>query len=68
MSAYVLFQFDPTNRYVLSNQVEFEHRTPKADDVIQGERLPGKTVEEKQEFPVEGELEHITSNCSMGSE
>ena len=28
-------QFDPTNRFVLSNQVDFQHRTPKPDDVIQ---------------------------------
>lgn len=28
-------QFDATNRFVLSNQVSFEHRTPKPDDVIQ---------------------------------
>ncbi|EAQ82261.1 hypothetical protein [Blastopirellula marina] len=27
-------EFDPTNRYVLSNEVAFEHRTPTADDVI----------------------------------
>lgn len=32
---YDKFEFDPTNRYVLSNQVDFEHRTPTADDVIQ---------------------------------
>lgn len=27
-------EFDPTNRYVLSNQIGFEHRTPNADDSI----------------------------------
>ena len=27
-------EFDPTNRYVLSNEVDFEHRTPAADDTI----------------------------------
>ena len=27
-------EFDPTNRYVLCNQVDFEHRTPRPDDVI----------------------------------
>ena len=27
-------EFDPTNRFVLSNQVDFEGRTPTADDVI----------------------------------
>ncbi len=27
-------EFDPSNRYVLSNEVAFEHRTPTADDVI----------------------------------
>lgn len=32
---YDKLQFDPTNRYVLSNQVGFEHRTPKPDDRIQ---------------------------------
>ncbi|MCX7048069.1 MAG: hypothetical protein NTX50_21600 [Candidatus Sumerlaeota bacterium] len=26
--------FDPTNRYVLANEVDFEGRSPKADDVI----------------------------------
>ncbi|WP_437201300.1 hypothetical protein [Planctomicrobium sp. SH664] len=31
---YDKLQFDPTNRYVLSNEVEFEHRTPTAADVI----------------------------------
>ncbi|QGJ70342.1 Hypothetical protein PBC10988_20370 [Planctomycetales bacterium 10988] len=28
-------QFDPTNRYVLSNEVNFEHRSPRASDQIQ---------------------------------
>lgn len=32
---YDKLQFDPTNRLVLSNQVDFEGRTPNADDVIQ---------------------------------
>lgn len=32
---YDKLEFDPTSRYVLSNQVDFEHRSPKADDVIQ---------------------------------
>ncbi len=31
---YDKLQFDPTGRYVLGNQVDFEHRSPKADDVI----------------------------------
>ena len=31
---YDKLQFDPTNRFVLSNQVKFEHRTPTADDRI----------------------------------
>ena len=31
---YDKMQFDPTNRYVLSNEVAFEHRTPTADDTI----------------------------------
>ena len=32
---YDKLEFDPTNRYVLANQVDFEHRSPKPDDVIQ---------------------------------
>ncbi|HIE99456.1 MAG TPA: hypothetical protein EYG03_04135 [Planctomycetes bacterium] len=32
---YDKLQFDPTNRYVLGMEVPFEHRSPKADDVIQ---------------------------------
>lgn len=32
---YDKLQFDPTGRYVLTNQVDFEHRSPTADDVIQ---------------------------------
>ena len=31
---YDKHQFDPTGRYVLSMQVDFEHRAPRADDVI----------------------------------
>lgn len=31
---YDKWQFDPTDQYVLSNQVNFEHRTPNADDTI----------------------------------
>lgn len=31
---YDKLQFDPADRYVLSNQVTFEHRTPTAADVI----------------------------------
>ena len=31
---YDKLQFDPTNRYVLSNEVPFEHRTPLAADTI----------------------------------
>ena len=27
-------EFDPTNRFVLSNRVSFEHRTPRSDDAI----------------------------------
>ncbi|MFV1963950.1 MAG: hypothetical protein ACC628_00900 [Pirellulaceae bacterium] len=32
---YDKFQFDPTGRYVLGMEVDFEHRSPRADDVIQ---------------------------------
>lgn len=32
---YDKFQFDPSNRFVLGNQVDFEHRSPTADDKIQ---------------------------------
>ncbi|MDH4478179.1 MAG: hypothetical protein QE274_17010 [Verrucomicrobiaceae bacterium] len=32
---YDKLQFSPDDRYVLSNQVHFEHRSPKPDDVIQ---------------------------------
>ncbi len=31
---YDKLEFDPTNRYVLSNEVDFEGRTPRADDTI----------------------------------
>jgi hypothetical protein len=31
---YDKWQFDPTNRYVLGNEVGFEHRSPRPDDVI----------------------------------
>lgn len=31
---YDKLEFDPANRYVLSNEVPFEHRTPTAADVI----------------------------------
>ncbi|SFH61063.1 hypothetical protein [Planctomicrobium piriforme] len=31
---YDKFEFDATNRYVLSNQVDFEHRSPVPGDVI----------------------------------
>ncbi|TWT49364.1 hypothetical protein Pla22_45600 [Rubripirellula amarantea] len=31
---YDKLEFDPTNRYVLSNEVAFEHRTPTADDTV----------------------------------
>ncbi|MBC8372048.1 MAG: hypothetical protein H8E53_00515, partial [Planctomycetes bacterium] len=31
---YDKLQFDPTGRYVLSMEVDFEHRSPRADDVI----------------------------------
>ncbi len=31
---YDKWQFDPTDRYLLSNEVSFEHRSPTADDVI----------------------------------
>jgi len=33
-SYYDKLQFDPTCRYVLGMEVDFEHRSPKADDVI----------------------------------
>ena len=32
---YDKLQFDPTNRFALSNKVSFEHRSPTADDVIE---------------------------------
>ncbi|EMI23046.1 putative secreted protein [Rhodopirellula maiorica SM1] len=31
---YDKLEFDPTNRFVLSGEVAFEHRTPRADDTI----------------------------------
>jgi hypothetical protein len=31
---YDKLEFDPTGRYVLANEVDFEHRSPRADDVI----------------------------------
>jgi hypothetical protein len=31
---YDKFEFDATHRYLLSNQVEFEHRSPTAEDTI----------------------------------
>jgi hypothetical protein len=31
---YDKLQFDPTGRYVLGNEVDFEHRSPRPDDVI----------------------------------
>ncbi|MBI4910680.1 MAG: hypothetical protein HY820_44110 [Acidobacteria bacterium] len=31
---YDKLQFDPTSRYVLSNEVDFEHRSPRPDDTI----------------------------------
>ena len=31
---YDKLQFDPSDRFVLSNEVVFEHRTPRADDLI----------------------------------
>ena len=31
---YDKLQFDPTNRYVLGTEVDFEHRSPRGDDVI----------------------------------
>jgi hypothetical protein len=31
---YDKLEFDPTNRYVLGMEVEFEHRSPRPDDVI----------------------------------
>ncbi len=31
---YDKLQFDPAGRYALSNEVDFEHRSPTADDVI----------------------------------
>ena len=33
-SYYDKLQFDPAGRYVLGMEVDFEHRSPKADDVI----------------------------------
>jgi len=32
---YDKLEFDPTGRYILANQVDFEHRSPKPDEVIQ---------------------------------
>lgn len=32
---YDKLQFDPTNRFVLGNKVQFEHRSPRADDEIE---------------------------------
>lgn len=32
---YDKLEFDPTGRYVLGNQVDFQHRSPRPDDVIQ---------------------------------
>lgn len=32
---YDKFQFSPDNRFVLSNRVQFEHRSPTPDDVIE---------------------------------
>jgi hypothetical protein len=32
---YDKLQFDPANRFVLSNKVSFEHRSPTADDIIE---------------------------------
>ncbi|MGI9445270.1 MAG: hypothetical protein ACR2N1_22545, partial [Rubripirellula sp.] len=32
---YDKLQFDPTSRFVLGMQVDFEHRSPKADDQIE---------------------------------
>ena len=32
---YDKFQFDPSNRFVLSNKVSFEHRSPTAEDEIE---------------------------------
>ena len=32
---YDKLEFDQSNRFVLSNQVSFEHRTPRANDAIQ---------------------------------
>lgn len=31
---YDKYEFDPTDRYVLAMEVNFEHRSPRADDVI----------------------------------
>lgn len=31
---YDKFQFDPTDRYILGNQVDFEHRSPRPEDEI----------------------------------
>jgi hypothetical protein len=32
---YDKLEFDPTSRYALGMRVDFEHRSPKPDDVIQ---------------------------------
>src|SRR5262245_27670238 len=36
---YDKLQFSPDNRFVLGNQVNFEHRSPRPDDVIQVEMV-----------------------------
>ena len=33
-SYYDKLQFDPSGRYVLGMEVDFEHRSPKRDDVV----------------------------------
>lgn len=49
---YDKLQFDPTNRYVLGNEVAFEHRTPRPDDVI---RVGMVDLEEKDRWTSFGE-------------
>jgi len=44
---YDKLQFDPANRFVLSNQVEFEGRTPTADDRI---RVGMVDIEDKDKW------------------
>ena len=41
---YDKLQFDPTNRYVLGMAVDFEHRSPTADEVIKVGMIDASTT------------------------